>query len=396
MKIIQLADKVYVKLLKGQDELYERDFRDFPKGCTPGEWVILSCEKEHNFAAYINPFATNGIIGRVVSLLPEAIASYSAELLVKEAMVRAIHYRGQWKDLIKGARLIHGQADGLPGLIVDQYSNAILVQVNTAGMEIHRQLIASVLAGHFSLPIYFLDHPEYRQNEVLPIHSGLALPETLEIEESGFRYSLPFSMIQKIGYYYDHRPNRQKLRQTLKSLKVAPKRGLDLFSYMGSWGLHMLDGGVGHVTFVDQGNFADIYQKTMKLNQIDDARWTFARGDVFNLLDQLKNQGQVFDIIVSDPPAFKKKEQNKDKALGGYTKLHTKILSLLAPNSLMVAGSCTHGVSLAELDHTVYEASMICKRTIKQIDIGIQGSDHPFAHFSSKEHYIKYLLYYVE
>ncbi len=396
MKKIELAEKAYIKILKGQDELYPKDFRDGLKGCTPGEWVLISCEREYLFAAYVNPFAQNNIVGRVVALLPDNQKNYEPEQLISQNIDRAIDLRKMWNDFNDGCRLIHGQADALPGIIADSYCNGVLVQVNTAGMELYRQQIAAYIEKRVGKQVYFLDHQEYRQNESLPQRPVETLPDFLEIAESGFRYQLPSGMIQKIGYYYDHRHNRQKLRRTLRELNRTVDRGLDLFSYMGSWGLHMLDGGTRHVTFVDQGNFSSIYQQTMTLNRITDDRWDFKRGDVFSLLENFKQQGQLFDLIVSDPPAFKKKEQNKDKALGGYTKLHSRILSLLNPNSLMVVASCTHGISLGELDKTVYEASLVNKRTVQLIDVGIQAPDHPFAHLTSNEHYIKYLLYHVD
>lgn len=396
MKHIQLADKVYSKILKGQIELYARDFDNGLKGCTPGEWVIFTSEKEFRFIGYVNPFALNQIVARVVTTITSEQKDLDPGHLIQSFIQRAWERRIEWKGFSHGCRIIYGQADELPGLIADCYKNAVIVQVNTAGMDGHRQVIANCLERLTERKVYFLDNQEYRKSEVLPQMESEDLPQYLDVEESGFFYQLPAAMIQKIGYYYDHRHNRLKLKNSLESLNKKFTHGLDLFSYMGSWGLHLLGGRVEKVTFVDQGDFAPIYQKTMELNNIADSRWEFIRNDVFAQLDQFKSAGKSFDIIVSDPPAFKKKEQNKDKALGGYQKLHAKILQLIAPNGYIVAASCTHGISLAELDKTVADASTQVNRQVRLVDVGIQAPDHPFKNLSAKEHYIKYLLYRVD
>lgn len=396
MKEIQLANKVYIRILKGQCELYERDLVSSIKGITPGEWVYFVGEKGNYFLGYLNPFATNGILGRVLSACDRS-TDFDTKSYLQQKITNAVKLRFKFSDLKNGCRLIHGQADNLTGVICDLYKNCALLQINTAGMNIHRHTIKKAISELVDSPVYFLDNERYRSAEVLPSsESDSELPKFIDISEGGFSYRLDSGSIQKIGYYYDHRDNRKKLENYILRLSQRPKRGVDLFSYVGSWGLHMLRAGVEFIDFVDQGNFEQTVGENLVLNHFDANRGRFNRSDVFQFLDQSIKNNVTYDVVVSDPPAFKKKDQNKGKALGGYKKLHTKALQLVSSEGLFVAASCTSNISLDELDRTVNEASVVTNRKVRLVDVGVQGADHPIRSFDDKGNYIKYILYIVE
>lgn len=398
MKIISLSPKAFGRVQRGENELYQRDFKDPIKGSVPGEWVYLVTDKEY-YIGYLNTFATNSIIGRVVGKVSGinnfAIEAVVAERSLNNLLCKAIDHRQVYKNFSDGCRLVHGGADNLPGLIVDKYKNCILIQINTAGIDRFRKLIKEVLIEKFpNHQVSFFDNKTYRAVEVLPEWDKDALPEVIVVEENGIKYSLSQSVIQKIGYYYDHRNNRLKLSRFIENIESKPLKGLDLFSYAGSWGLNVLKSGVDHITFVDQGNFKEIIENNTKLNSFE-GKTDFIRGDVFKVLDEFNAKNQIFDLIISDPPAFKKSESNKNKALGGYQKLHKKCLELVNDGGLFVAASCTSGISLSELDKTVQDSANSLGKQVRLLDTGTQGEDHPFSSFNSKECYIKYLLYKV-
>ena len=262
-------------------------------------------------------------------------------------------------------------------------------------MDRFRDLIKSEIQLKYpEQKVLFFDNAEYRKAEVLPIHESEKTTDDLEILENGLKYKISQNVVQKIGYYYDHRENRKKLADLLSRTSFSKKTGLDLFSYVGSWGLHMLKAGVEHVEFVDQGNMGEVIETHLGLNGFQ-GRGYFSRSDVFKFLDNQISTGKRYDVIVSDPPAFTKSEKNKATAIQGYEKLHLKAMKLLNDEAIMVIASCTHHVNYEELDKTVQDAALKNSQKVHLLDLGVQGFDHPFSGFKDKSFYIKYLVYFV-
>lgn len=373
-----------------------------PKGLRPGEWVII--EDQHakkNYIAYINPYAES--FYKIKILKEDVQKKYNVksdeETLAREIIIdhlnTAFKKRDLFLDYSHGARLVYGMNDSLPGIIVDKYEKYIFAQINTAGMDRFRDLIKGEIEKYYpKQKVLFFDNPEYRKAEVLPIHEPEKIAEDLDVLENGLKYKITQQVMQKIGYYYDHRENRSKLAGLLKRTAVSKKTGLDLFSYVGSWGLHMLSAGVEHVEFVDQGNMEEVTNSHLQMNGFS-GRGKFIRSDVFKFIDGAIAAGNKYDVIVSDPPAFTKSEKNKLMALQGYEKLHLKAMKLLNDQALMVVASCTHHVNYEELDKTVQDAAIKNSQKVHLLDLGAQGFDHPFSGFNDKSFYIKYLVYFV-
>jgi 23S rRNA (cytosine1962-C5)-methyltransferase len=276
------------------------------------------------------------------------------------------------------------------------YQKYILIQINTAGLDKYRESIREVFATNFpNKKSILFDNLEYRKFELLPTYETEKVENDLEVVENGLKYLIQKSSLQKIGYYYDHRENRQKLLRKIAEINFKYKRGLDLFSYVGSWGMHLLKAGVEKVDFVDQGDMEKSINVNLKLNGFEN-RGTFIRKDVFKFLEEQNNIDEKYGVVVSDPPAFTKSEKNKHSAILGYEKLHQRALKLVEQNGLFVAASCTHYVNLEELDKTVQDAAFKNNLRVQMLDVGIQGHDHPIAGFKDKSFYIKYLLYLVQ
>lgn len=387
--------QVKVKLKKGgkpfhtRSEFYERDIVDGLVGCTPGQWVsVVADDEKLSLLALANPMSKHSPPLRV--LAPMKGKPIEPEDYIKSALAEAVRKRDQLPFMDKGRRLVFGDGDKLPGVIVDEYLHCVLIQINSAGMDLYRELFKEELQKLTSKTIYFLDNEEYRKNEGLPIYDRENIP-ALEVVENDLRYFISKEVLQKIGYYYDHRMNRAKLSEWIKRFNNEPKKGIDLFSYAGAWGLNALNAGVAHMTFVDQGNFQDIIEKNLEVNQMS-TRGSFIRANVF---DWLKDCEETFDVVISDPPAFSKSLKNKSKALGGYQKLHRSLSKLVHSGSLLAIGSCTHGVSLEELDLTVKQGFSDSSWQLQLLDLGIQGPDHFISHLSDSQNYIKFMLYRV-
>ncbi len=390
-----------MKVLRGERELSEKDVEEIPKGLIPGEWVCLNDQSGgRKYFAYVNPYAE---IFFKIKILKQCDLNFKineeekkvAESIIHELLMASIKKREVFFDYAHGSRLVYGINDSLPGLIVDKYKKYILIQINTAGLDRFRDLIKSTLEKSFtSHTVVFYDNEEYRKAEVLPTYNKEGVESDLEVTENGLNYKIPKSVMQKIGYYYDHRENRNRIKSLLPRINIKKERGLDLFSYVGSWGLHLLSSGVQFVEFVDQGQMQNAIETNLGLNNFSD-RGTFVRSDVFKYLDLALAENKKFDVIVSDPPAFTKSEKNKTVALQGYEKLHLKAMKLLQNESIFVAASCTHYVNYDELDKTVQDAAFKNGQKIQLLDLGAQGFDHPMSGLKDKSFYIKYLVYYV-
>ena len=387
--------QVKVKLKKGgrsfigRREFYEREVVEGLTGCIPGQWVVVEAEGEsQRLLGLANPMNSQSAPIRILCPLGKEIPT--PEEYIENCLKGALKKREGFKSLSEGKRLVFGDSDGLPGVIVDEYSNCILIQINTAGLDTYRALIKETLQKQRSKDAYFLDNEEYRKGEGLPLYDREEIPE-LEVAENGIAYRVPKDILQKIGYYYDHRVNRRKLAQWIEDSTSEYKSGVDLFCYGGSWGLNALKAGVQEMTFIDQGNLTECVEGNLKLNGWQE-RGRFERANVF---DWLKNQDQTYDVVISDPPAFSKSLKNKSKALGGYQKLHRSLSQLVHKGSLLAIGSCTHGVSLEELDQTVKSAFSDTFFELQLLDVGVQGPDHPISHFSDGQNYIKFMLYRV-
>lgn len=368
---------------------------------TPGEWFCLNDGiAKRRYIAYVNPYTENFFKIKILKMLHPQFSSQTdekevAEETIVELLQASLRRRKIFDGYEYGSRLVYGISDSLPGLIVDKYKKYILVQINTAGLDRFRDHIHSTLQREFpEQKVLFFDNEEYRKAEVLPVHERAELDTDLEVQENGLNYLIPKSVMQKIGYYYDHRENRARLKNLLLRLNIQKEKGLDLFSYVGSWGLHLLAAGVKNVEFVDQGQMQNAVEGNLKLNGFT-GRGSFVRADVFKFLDQALSENKSYDMIVSDPPAFTKSEKNKTSAIQGYEKLHLKAMKLLKDEGVFVAASCTHYVNYEELDKTVQDAGFKNGQKLQLLDLGGQGLDHPMTGLKDKGFYIKYLVYYV-
>ncbi|MBF0361435.1 MAG: class I SAM-dependent methyltransferase [Oligoflexia bacterium] len=422
MKSIILSKEGCLKVKKKIYRLSEKDCQDLGKTYLPGEWVFFCDKKEKsNYLGFINIRAEKNcpIIHILKKINSEAVASATDELeslqeqqvacsYIEDAITVAINKRKFYPHLGDNYRVIYGEADSLPGLIVDKYEKYIFLQINTAGIDRYRNNVIEFFKANFSgseLIVYDDENerkleglPQYQERFDNKLENSKLKIEKIKLQENGIRIEVSADKIQKIGYYYDHRLNRHRFEKLINSINKDVKNfqwGLDLFSYVGSWGLHMLRANVKNVRFVDRGDFQKDIENNLEINNFS-KRGEFVCLPCFDYLDKQLAEGIFYDVVVSDPPAFAKTMSNKDKALSGYNKLHEKILKILNKNSLMAICSCTSCVSFEDLDKTVIDSANKVDRKINLIDMGFAGPDHPISSLKDKSHYLKYLAYYVE
>ncbi len=390
MREVSIDTQTYTKICNGKNSFYEKELsKNFPS-LTPGEWFYLNYNDE-SFTAFGNDNVKNG---PKVWILVKGKKKYNEYL--KDAIKRAINKR-EYLYGDEGKRLIFGQNDNLPGMIVDSYKEHIIIQINTAGLDQHREFIRQEIGLYFNKKIVLLDNQAYRENESLPIYPAENLEEeVISIIDSAITYKMTFSKLQKLGFYFDHRDNRKKFETYLNVLPEACKlKCLDLFCYLGAWGLHSMRSGVKEVCFVDQANLETEVDQNV-VNSGFAKKYEFVRQDVFKFLDDKISIKEKWNVVICDPPSFCKSLNQKNQALSVYKKLYNRIFKILETDGTLVAASCTKYISLEELTNIVSQQAKENNRKVWLRDIGQQSMDHPISNINDSANYIKYALYNVE
>ncbi len=293
----------------------------------------------------------------------------------EQRLERALRYRQRVVQDTNAMRLVFSESDGLPGLIVDQYADYLVVQVRTLGMERLRELWLPTLIEQLE-PKGVIERSEMasRAEEGLEPVAGVLhgdAPELIEIEESGLTFLVPTDAGRKTGFYLDQRENRRRL-----AAQVRPgERVLDLFCYTGAFALYAARAGahaVGVDILPDAIDLAEVHARRNRL----EAHWIVE--NAFDWLPQAAEQGAQFDWIVLDPPAIAKRQDQKDSLRWAIWKLVYHALPLLSEGGRLVVCSCAYQLSLAEMLDTVRLAAT--DRTIPLFleEITFQARDHPY------------------
>lgn len=293
-------------------------------------------------------------------------------------------------------RLIFGESDGIPGLIVDVYGDFAVIQIHTLGMDNLRSVVVKALAEVLKPKgIYERSDVAVRKKEgltTMPKGSlyGQEPPPEHEIRENGLKYIVDIPNGQKTGFFLDQRENRLALRKYVRGTAV---RVLNLFSYSGGFSVSALAGGAGHVTSVDVSESAlELAKKNFTLNGFDPEKHVFAAKDVFDFLEDAHQKGERYDVVVVDPPAFVK---NKDSLIYGtnaYIKLNQKALRLLSDDGILVSSSCSSHVS-SELFRTIlFKAALQAKRELIIVEQKNQPPDHPLNINFPEGEYLKFFV----
>ncbi len=393
MRSLTLSKTGLQKLRSHLHELKADDFEDSLKSLLPGEWCKFISGNE-KWIGFVNSQIEDKYTCAYVLSAASNEDTTDPEVILLSRIRSAYKKRQIFKDYSSNARMIYGSSDGLPGLIVDQFLNASIIQINTAGMDCFRDLIFKTVREIGGVEPFFLDNPKYRAKEFLPTYQNKSLPE-LRVDENGISFKIRPEVLQKVGFYYDHRENRLNLINIIRRMKHPPVKGIDLFCYAGAWGISALKSGVNDVTFVDQGDFEVEVMSAFELNKCT-GKASYVRSDVFKYLDDKIKSAQTYELILSDPPAFAKSSKQKNQALDGYSKLHRKVLRLAAPGCLLSFSSCTQYVSHDEFQKNISDAAYKENRKMQLLYSGIQGFDHPVSILSDRSNYIKSYLYIVE
>ncbi len=290
-------------------------------------------------------------------------------------------------------RLVHAESDGLPGLVVDQYADVIVIQLLSWGVEVLRDEIARMLIEITGAKSVFeRSDVEVRKLEGLPSRVGLVfgkdISKEIQIKENGVLYQVSVLEGQKTGFYLDQRVNRSKVRELTLDQDV-----LDCFSYSGGFTLNALFGGAKSVTSVDTSKDAlELTRNNLKLNNLDEDAVEFVEADVFKQLRLFRDQDRKFDLIILDPPKFAFTRSQVDKASRAYKDINLLAFKLLRPRGKLVTFSCSGGISPDLFQKIVAGAALDAGVEAQVTERLYQGVDHPVALNFPEGAYLKGLV----
>ena len=351
-----------------------------------GDWVNVTSHSGRSLGtAYVNPRSL--ICARLVSA--QANHPLDETLLAgRLAHALALRRRLGW---LPDCRLVYGESDRLPGLVVDRYADVLAVQIGTAGMErMREQIVAALVTLCEPSAVVLRNDLPSRGLEGLESYVAVAhgrVPPVVRLHENGAAFEISPLEGQKTGWFYDHRCNRARLAGHAQARSV-----LDCFSYAGGFGIQAALGGARSVLCLDSSESA-LAQASHNavLNGVAD-RVEVRRGDVFDSLRDLRADGRRFEVIVLDPPAFMRRRKDRRAGLEAYRRLNRRAMQILDDDGLLMSASCSFHLSAEEHQEVVAGAAADLGRWLQILERGHQGADHPVHPALPESEYLKGLL----
>ncbi|BCA53966.1 Ribosomal RNA large subunit methyltransferase I [Nitrospira sp. KM1] len=312
----------------------------------------------------------------------------------RERIAQADRLRRRIVSGTNAYRVIYGEADLLPGLIVDRYDDVLVMQTLSAGMDRRKDLLAGMLCDVCGVTrIYMRNDAKSRMLEGLPLETGFVRGSgstTVEVHEGPARFVVNVSEGQKTGWFCDQRENRMVAARI-----VAGAHVLEGFCHTGAFGIHAALEGASSVTGIDVSAEAlSLARRHAAMNGVE-TRCSYHQGDAFEEMRRMNREGERYDVVFLDPPAFARSKQAVPKALAGYKDVNLLGIRLTKPDGILVTSSCSHHVSEEAFKNAIYKAAYDAKRQLKLLELRGQGRDHPILPEMPETRYLKCLLFHV-
>lgn len=384
---LKLKPRQEDRLLAGHAWIFSNEIAEVPEGVAAGDVVeVVSAAGQRLGAGFYNPASL--IACRIVARAGQPVD----EEFFRRKLGAALEYRQARFPGATSYRLCFGESDGLPGLVIDRYGDILVMQVLSAGIEARLELVGAALRSLLSPKgIYLKNDHRLRALEGLKAECRVLsgeVPESCVIEESGLKYRVPLREGQKTGFYFDQRENREFLRPYFKGQRV-----LDLYCYVGAFGLNAAKYGAASVFGVDSSQAAvTLAKENAQLNGLD------ARFEIGDAEDALKAFGEAGDqkaqptMILLDPPSLVPSKKHLPKALRAYAKLNTLALKALGRGGLLATSTCSNHVSRELFVDMLRQAQAKAGRPTRLAALRGQGSDHPILLAMPETEYLHFAL----
>ena len=306
----------------------------------------------------------------------------------RERIAQAVRLRTRIASETTAYRLIYGEADRLPGLIVDRYDDVLVMQTLSSGMDRRKEMLADLLCeATASARVYLRNDAKSRLLEGLSPVTGFLRGDggtTIEVREGAARFLVDIARGQKTGWFCDQRENRLAAARL-----TGGKQVLEVFCHTGAFGIQAALAGASHVEGLDVSEEALILAREhARLNGVQE-RCSYRAADAFEELRRLEQTGRQFDVVLLDPPAFARSKQAVPRALSGYKDINLLGIRLTKPEGIVVTSSCSHHVSDADLWKAVGRAAQDAKRSVRLLEQRGQASDHPILATMPETRYLK-------
>ncbi|WP_273333266.1 class I SAM-dependent rRNA methyltransferase [Dictyoglomus turgidum] len=383
-----LKKGVHTKVVRGNPWIYDNEILKIEGDFLPGDVVdIYDVSKSFIGRGFINPNSKIRI--RILTRKEEEIDKE----FFRERILKAWEYRKKVVDT-DSCRVVFAEADFLPGLIVDKFSDILVIQTLTLGIDRFKEVIVEVLDEIFQPKgIYERNDVSVRELEGLPQVKGFLkgnFDTKVEIVENGIKVIVDLENGQKTGYFLDQRENRASLRGLVDGAEV-----LDVFCYTGGFSLHALKYGASKVVAVDSSGIAlEIAKENAKLNGFMD-RIEFIEENAFDLLRRFHKEGRSFDVVILDPPAFAKSSKNIDGALRGYKEINLRAMKIVRDGGFLITCSCSQHITRDLFEKVIESASFDANRLLRLVEFRYQAKDHPILLSHPESLYLKCGIYQV-
>jgi len=392
---IQLKPKKEESLQRFHPWLFSGAIQHIEGSPAEGDLVEV-LDNKRNFLA-IGHYQIGSIAVRVVSFENVPVNNEFWSHKIKQAYAMRLSLGLIVKGKNNTYRLIHGEGDSLPGLIVDVYDDTAVMQAHSVGMHEIRQILAEAIVENVPevKNVYYKSETTLPFNAPITPEDGYLIGEEtadLSAIENGLKFHVDWLRGQKTGFFVDQRENRSLLERYSKGKSV-----LNMFCYTGGFSVYALRGGAELVHSVDSSAKAiDLTEKNVQANYPNDPRHTSFDEDAFKFLNNLQHNEQKYDLIILDPPAFAKHREAIRNALKGYKRLNAKAFEQIKPGGILFTFSCSQVITKDQFRLAVFSAAAESKRNVRILHQLSQPADHPINIYHPEGEYLKGLVLWVE
>ena len=374
--------------------IYDNEIQNIMGSCEDGDIVVV-----RDFDGY--PMG-KGFINRKSKIAIRMLTRQKEQEIDTDFLRKRV--RAAWsyrKDVIdtSSCRLIFGEADFLPGLVIDKFSDVLVVESLALGIDRLKldiiELLKEALAedGINIRGVYERSDAKVREKEGMPRVKGFIgepFDTKVEIVENGVRYIVDVEDGQKTGFFLDQKNNRAAIHKLCKGREV-----LDCFTHTGSFALNAGIAGASHVTGVDASELAvEQARENARLNHLEDTV-EFICEDVFELLPRLEREGKQYDVVILDPPAFTKSRSSIKNAVKGYREINLRGMKLVKDGGYLVTCSCSHFMDFDLFTKTIHQAADNVHKRLRQVEFKTQAPDHPILWAADESYYLKFYVFQV-